>query len=140
MLKVAPDSDQLLHFRERPEASFQDAGYLCDKDSIFGNRNILILTAGNAVFHFTFIQHTATTVNDHFVRRDIIWKFCSGSEIKYWFTASVITDPVRKLAGSDIITLSVMGTAFCNQNPVSILNRRKCGNTFQLRFKFSFIS
>ena len=133
-------SDQFLHFRKRTKASFENSGYLRDQKTIIGDRYSLILAAGDAVFHFTFIQHTSATVNHHFIGRNIIRKFCPGSEFKNRLLPGIISNPFGHLTGSDISALTMMRTSFCNQNMVTIFNRRKSDNPFQLSLQFSFIS
>ena len=131
---------QLLHFRERSQTAFEDSRYLRDQDTVIGDRDALVLTAGDAVFHFTFIQHTATAVHHHLIGRNIIWKFCSGGKFKYRFPAGIIADPLRHLAGSDISTLTVMCTTFGNEDTVTVLDRRKRCNTFELCFELTLVS
>ena len=74
----------------------------------------LIMAAGNAIFHFAFIQHTATAVNNHFIGRNIVRKFRAGSKFKHRFLSCVVSNPVRNLAGSDVSALAMVCTAFCN--------------------------
>lgn len=132
--------NQFLHFRKRAKTAFQNSCNTGNQDSVVGNRNILVLTAGYTVFHFSFVKHTATAVNNHFIRSNIVRKFCTGSEFKHRVFASVFSDPFGYFVCTDIITLTMMSTAFSNQNTVSVFYGRECGNTLKLSFQFTFIS
>ena len=98
------------------------------------------MAAGDAIFHFAFIQYTAATVDHHFIGRNIIREFDAGSEFKHRFLSSILPDPFRHLAGPDIPALAVVRTTLCDQDTVVVLNGRKCSHTFKLCFQFTFIS
>ena len=109
-----------MNFRERLQTPFKDSCYLSDEDSVICYGDMLVLTAGDPVFHFPFIQHTAAAVNDQLISADVIWKFCPGGKDKLRLLSSVSAYPVGNFEGSDIVALAMVGTAFGDQDPVSV--------------------
>ena len=99
-IKIPEILYQFINIRKWFKASFQDSCDPGDQNTVICNRNVLILTAGNPVFHLSFIQHTAAAVYNQFVILQITRKFCSGGENKLRFFFCIASDPVRDFYGS----------------------------------------
>ena len=52
------------------------------------------MAAGDAIFHFAFIQHTASAVHNKGIRRKIFGKSAAGGKLKFKVLAGVFADTV----------------------------------------------
>ena len=66
-IKIPEILYQFINIRKWFKASFQDSCDPGDQNTVICNRDVLILTAGDPVFHLSFIQHTAAAVYNQFV-------------------------------------------------------------------------
>ena len=69
-----------------------------------------------AVFHLTLVQHTSTTMDDHLISGQIQRKFGSACKFKGHVFSGIFAYPARKFDSTDIVTLTMVGAAFTDQN------------------------
>lgn len=105
-------------------ATCQDSVHMSNRSSIISNWYILILGALYAIFHLPFIQCTATAVDNELISRKICGKLCTARELDVENFLSIGLNPFWKFYCSNIFTLTMMGTAFGNQNCITILDRK----------------
>ena len=98
-----------------------DAGEGGDGYAVVCERHGAVLRKFSAVLNLFFVEHTAAAVNDHLIGRQIIRESFAGSELQLQLCPGALFEPGWNLDSAYVAALSVMGTAFRDQNPVSIL-------------------
>lgn len=92
-----------------------------DRSPIVCHGNSLVDCALHAVFHLSLIQGTSAAVDDQAVFTQIYGEFGSTCKRKMKFFSGMLSDPSWKLYGSDIFTLTVVGTAFADKDVITVL-------------------
>ena len=112
---------------------------MSNKNAIISHRYILFSCTFVSIKHFTVVKHTAAAMNNHFVWGKGQRKFCTAGENKFWIFACILFNPARQLHCSDIITLTMMSTAFTDKNVIAILYVLQSFNTSYCISKTAFI-
>ena len=116
--------------------SFQ-VGYGC---SVVGYGDRGVVSAFQAVFHFSFVEGAAAAVNDQPVFGEISRKFGSAGELEIRLFFCVLPYPVGQFYGADIVALAVMGAAFTDEDSVIILQSVQDFCAFYDSFQIPFVS
>ena len=89
---------------------------------------------------FSFVEHAGTAVDYELVGAKVGRKFSSAGKLKLRLSFGVAANPGRKLNSANVATLTMVGTAFADENLVSVLNSIKLTHTFNGIIKITFIT
>lgn len=73
--------EQPIYLREHFHAPLEYPFHVRDGNSIICHGYVLVLRAFKAVVHLPLVEHTAATVEDHFVCAQVIGELCPGSRL-----------------------------------------------------------
>ena len=108
---------KIKHGNTAPEYSL----YMGNGCSIVGKGDVLLLRTQPAVLHFAIIQHTRSAVDNQFVGGKVFGEIASGVKTIIRLLSGIIFYPMGKFHSADVVALAVVGTAFANQDFVTIL-------------------
>ena len=83
-------------------------------NAVIGKGDVLVSGAQAAVLHFTVIEHTGATVDDHFVGGQILRKIAAGAKTEFGLCAGKILYHAGDFNSTNVVALAVVGTALAN--------------------------